>query len=126
MEASGWRWKGALEQSKVRAGKLTQRGASGSRAAGKPQSAAAGREYRTLTPSCASTQRWSPVPPAEMAQKKAEVTASNAAIRKSEVPRPLGDGVVVLKRSSSVGQWLRGRPDRPDVVWLDPVFVAPR
>jgi len=86
------------------------------------RSAAAGREYRdALTLSRIDTTMVA-VRAAEMAQKKAEVDRLDAAIRKSEVRDPLGDGVVA-KRYVEVGQWLKQGDPIADVVWLDPVFV---
>ena len=121
MEASRLALEGALEQAKVRA-ENSKSEEQRLRGLQENRSAATGREYRdALTLSRIDTTMVA-VRTAEMAQKKAEVDRLDAAIRKSEVRDPLGDGVVA-KRYVEVGQWLKQGDPIADVVWLDPVFV---
>jgi RND family efflux transporter MFP subunit len=121
VEAARLALEGSLEQSKVRAenSRAEEQRLKGLQDA---RSAAAGREYRDALTLARIDTTMVAVRTAELAQKKAEVDRLDAAIRKSEVRCPLGEGVVA-KRYVEVGQWVKQGDPVADVVWLDPVFV---
>ena len=121
IEAARLALEGSLEQAKVRAenSRAEEQRLKGLQ---ETRNAAAGREYRDALTLARIDTTMVAVRTAELAQKRAEVDRLDAAIRKSEVRCPLGDGVVA-RRYVEVGQWVKQGDPVADVVWLDPVFV---